>query len=213
MARAALATPLLPGEVIPARASRHLETRAKAVALFARRGFAQVGLRELAGHLGIQAGSIYNHIESKEALLFELIESLYLDLLDIVIPPVRASRSAQRRLDELIAAHLDLHRDKGDFFRVAEHEFHCLEASHQAVVLVLRRRYESHLIKLLTPLGLSPDETLALTTVRTFLCLLNNLPAWTDEAGLEPGTYRALMHDIALGAVKGALAHKGPGPR
>ncbi|NWA02399.1 TetR/AcrR family transcriptional regulator [Pseudomonas gingeri] len=212
MARAVLAMPAMPGEEIRARPSRHLETRAKAVALFARRGFAQVGLRELAGHLGIQAGSIYNHIESKEALLFELIESLYLDLLGIVTPPLRTSRSAEKRLNELIAAHLDLHRDKGDFFRVAEHEFHCLEATHQATVLVLRRRYESHLVKLLTPLGLSSDETLALTTVRTFLCLLNNLPAWTDEAGLEPGGYRALMHNIALGAVKGALTHKSPNP-
>ncbi|MEF9672863.1 hypothetical protein QNM99_13840 [Pseudomonas sp. PCH446] len=54
---------------------------------------------------------------------------------------------------------------------------------------------------------MSTDTTLALTTVRTFLCLLNNLPAWTEEAGLDAATYRGLMHNIALGAVKGALAH------
>lgn len=211
MPRSALAA--APEAELQARASRHLQTREKAVALFARRGFAQVGLRELAGHLGIQAGSIYNHIESKQALLFELIESLHLELLGIVTQPVRSARSAEKRLNELIAAHLDLHRAKGDFFRVAEHEFHCLEAAHQAAILVLRRRYESHLIKLLGPLGLSTDATLALTTVRTFLCLLNNLPAWTEEAGLDSATYRALMHNIALGAVKGALTLPSGDPR
>ncbi|WP_017904697.1 TetR/AcrR family transcriptional regulator [Pseudomonas asplenii] len=204
MARAALA---IAPQAAEQKTSRHLETRTKAVALFARRGFAQVGLRELAAHLGIQPGSIYNHIESKQALLFELIESLHLDLLEIVAAPTaRASRSAEKRLDALISAHLDLHRDKADFFRVAEHEFHCLDDAQQAAVLELRRRYEGHLVKLLTPLGLSPDESLARTTVRTFLCLLNNLPAWTDNAGLEPKGHRLLMHGIALGAVKGALA-------
>ncbi|RMH81683.1 TetR/AcrR family transcriptional regulator, partial [Pseudomonas sp. AOB-7] len=58
-------------------AETRLETlRGKALALFAERGFAQVGMRELALHLGMAAGSLYHHFESKEQLLFELIEEL-----------------------------------------------------------------------------------------------------------------------------------------
>lgn len=56
-------------------------TLKKSADLFAERGFAQVGMRELARHLGISSGSIYHHIESKQALLGELIEDLYQTLL------------------------------------------------------------------------------------------------------------------------------------
>ena len=63
-------------------AETRLETlRGKALVLFAERGFAQVGMRELALHLGMAAGSLYHHFESKEQLLFELIEELYEELL------------------------------------------------------------------------------------------------------------------------------------
>src|SRR5471032_2298332 len=52
-----------------------------AVELFATRGFHAIGLRDLASYLGLRAGSLYHHIENKECLLFELIESALSDLL------------------------------------------------------------------------------------------------------------------------------------
>ncbi|MFJ4131463.1 TetR/AcrR family transcriptional regulator [Pseudomonas cyclaminis] len=185
--------------------SRHVETREKAVTLFARRGFSQVGLRELATHLGINAGSIYNHIESKEALLFELIETLYEDLIDIVTRPIRTAVPAEKQLNDLITAHLDLHEEKSDFFRVAEHDFHCLEAKHQTLIVTLRQRYESHLIALLKPIGISPNHSMATATVRTFSCMLNNLPAWTANIGLDPKAHRIFLRNIALSVVRGAM--------
>lgn len=52
-----------------------------ALELFATHGFQAIGLRDLAGHVGLQAGSLYHHIENKQCLLFELIESALSDLL------------------------------------------------------------------------------------------------------------------------------------
>lgn len=52
-----------------------------ASALFASHGYQAIGLRDLASHLGLHAGSLYHHIESKQGLLFELIESSLTDLL------------------------------------------------------------------------------------------------------------------------------------
>jgi AcrR family transcriptional regulator len=185
--------------------SRHLETREKAVMLFAKRGFSQVGLRELATHLGINAGSIYNHIESKEALLFELIEELYANLLDIVTRPVKASVSAERRLNNVINAHLDLHDEKSEFFHVAEHDFHCLLAEHKALILTLRERYESHLISMLKPFGISENHSRATATVRIFSSVLSHLPAWTANIESDSKAHRIFLRSIALSVIRGAM--------
>ena len=53
---------------------RYQDAQRAALELFAERGFSRVGMRDLAAHMGIAAGSLYNHNESKEALLFEFIE-------------------------------------------------------------------------------------------------------------------------------------------
>lgn len=81
-ARGANPNSLLTLPVAEERQSRYLETRHKALELFAEYGFSRVSMRDLASFLGIKVGSIYNHIESKEALLVELIEELYEQLLD-----------------------------------------------------------------------------------------------------------------------------------
>lgn len=58
--------------------------RVVATELFCENGYRNVGMRSLASRVGIQAGSLYNHIESKQLLLYELIseyEENYLHVL------------------------------------------------------------------------------------------------------------------------------------
>jgi AcrR family transcriptional regulator len=46
-------------------------------------GYKGMGMRSLAASVGIQVGSLYNHIESKQALLYELITEYELHLLRV----------------------------------------------------------------------------------------------------------------------------------
>ncbi|WP_025857805.1 TetR/AcrR family transcriptional regulator [Pseudomonas sp. CHM02] len=52
--------------------------------LFVDEGFHRVSVRRLAAVLGIQPGSLYNHMESKQTLLFDVIERHERQLLDEV---------------------------------------------------------------------------------------------------------------------------------
>jgi len=61
-----------------------------ALELFATHGYQAIGLRDLANYLGLHAGSLYHHIENKQALLFELIESA---LSDLLLDTLRRSRA------------------------------------------------------------------------------------------------------------------------
>lgn len=79
----------------PDARDRLLETASN---LFARRGYQAIGLRDLASHLGLHPGSLYHHIESKQGLLFELIESSLTDLLYETRQSLKASRTTNDRL-------------------------------------------------------------------------------------------------------------------
>lgn len=50
--------------------------------MFCRDGYKSVGMRRLAAAVGIKPGSLYNHIDSKQALLYDLIVEYELSLLN-----------------------------------------------------------------------------------------------------------------------------------
>ncbi|MFI8558211.1 TetR/AcrR family transcriptional regulator [Pseudomonas putida] len=57
--------------------------REAACTLFYQAGYKGMGMRRLAAAVGIQVGSLYNHIESKQALLYELISEYEMHLLHV----------------------------------------------------------------------------------------------------------------------------------
>lgn len=72
--------------------------------LFAHHGYQAIGLRDLASHLGLRAGSLYHHIESKQGLLFELIESSLTDLLYETRQCLKGARATSERLPCFVQA-------------------------------------------------------------------------------------------------------------
>ena len=61
------------------RGTRRAEILETAASMFASSGL-RTSLREIADACGIQAGSLYHHFESKEALIVELVERFHADL-------------------------------------------------------------------------------------------------------------------------------------
>lgn len=187
------------------RNTRYLETRRKAVELFAMHGFSRVSMRDLATYLGIKAGSIYNHIDNKEALLFELIEELYEELLDGASLVIRRKSAPSVRLHGLLEAHLRLHERMAAHFRLAEYDLHCLSYEQQASILILRRRYEEHLLETIEQLTGKPHSVTRRATVSGIVSLLNQLPAWVGETQTGIGARRKLLHNMVMSTLQGAL--------
>jgi AcrR family transcriptional regulator len=181
-----------------ARNTRYLETRHKAVELFARHGFSRVSMRDLATGLGITAGSLYNHIDNKEALLFELIEELYEALLDGARLVTRRKSAPTARLHGLLEAHLRLHERMAAHFRLAEYDLHCLSCEQQASILTLRGRYEEHLVEAIEQLTGKPAGA-------GIVSLLNQLPAWVGKPQAGIGARRKLLHEMVMSTLQGAL--------
>jgi AcrR family transcriptional regulator len=63
-----------------ANSERRAEILAIAAEIFARKGFQNTTVREIADASGILSGSLYHHFESKEAILDELLSTMVTDL-------------------------------------------------------------------------------------------------------------------------------------
>lgn len=184
---------------------RYQEARRTALELFAEHGFSRVGMRDLAAQLGIAPGSLYNHMESKEAVLFEFIEELYWRLLQGAERVAGRDTEGGARLRGLLDGHLRLHEAMPLHFRLAEFELHCLSPEQRARVLELREHYEEHWLQAIVQLcGRAPCPTLR-SALRGIVSLLNQLPTWTRCAPGNSGTRRQLQCNMVLGALFGAL--------
>jgi AcrR family transcriptional regulator len=66
---------------VAANSERRAEIKAIAAEIFARKGFQNTTVREIADAAGILSGSLYHHFDSKEAIVDEILSSFVNDLL------------------------------------------------------------------------------------------------------------------------------------
>jgi AcrR family transcriptional regulator len=122
-------------------ATRRAELTRQAARLFAERGYHGTSIGDLAEALGVQKGSLYAHIKSKQDLLYEtMMEGArafhgMLDAIDDALPAVEKIRLAMR-------GHLRVVREQLDVATVFVREWRYLEGDRREGVLAERRRYE-----------------------------------------------------------------------
>lgn len=85
---------------------RKEEVLAAAEVMFAERGYHATSVREIADALQIKAGSLYAHIETKEDLLFEIVNRAADAYFAAVTPIVEADLVSTEKLRRVIAAHV-----------------------------------------------------------------------------------------------------------
>jgi AcrR family transcriptional regulator len=109
-----------------------------ALDLFVEQGFQAVSLRQLASAAGMQPGSLYNHFESKQALLFELIESYETELLQALPRSKSLDPDPHKTLGIFVRAFLHFTLRQAQRSRLTRMEFRCLEPEQQLYIQHLR---------------------------------------------------------------------------
>lgn len=66
--------------------------------LFCKRGFAETSMQDIASELGLQRGSLYHHIESKEELLLDILESSLNEMFEAVERIINSRNTAPEKL-------------------------------------------------------------------------------------------------------------------
>ena len=195
---------------MPERCSRFAEYRDKVLELFACKGFGQVGMRELAACLGLSPGSLYHHYPSKQHLLLDLIEEFYEELLATLGRIPQKAPAKRDRLNNLIRAHLNLHRDMPWHFRLVERDSGCLNEEQQARVRQLREQYERTLLVVLGARSRF-SESGQLAAGHAIASLLNSAPSWLTTHALDEHEHYELLENLVSGAIERLLAPRRTG--
>jgi AcrR family transcriptional regulator len=117
------------------------EIRSVALDLFYKRGFQATTLRDIAAKVGIQVGSLYNHIASKGELLFEIMETVMLDLLEDQ-RQIAETPDVVERMRLLVYHHVKFHGERAEEVFVGNSELRSLSRAQRTRVVALRHEYE-----------------------------------------------------------------------
>jgi AcrR family transcriptional regulator len=170
-------------------------------------GFEAMSLRRLAAEVGLQPASLYNHIKTKQDLLFGLIHEHMLALLAQTRQALAASEPAPLpRLRAFIAHHLLYHMEKKREVFVANFELRALEPQNYRAIVMLRRTYEQRLVSLLEDGMAAGVLDIADSRVAAYaiLAMLTGACTWYQPSGrLSKAAVVALHTDLVL---QGCLA-------
>src|SRR5882757_5752469 len=95
--------------------------------LFRERGYAAIGMRELAKEVGIEAPSIYNHYKSKDAVLREICFDIAEQFFNSFEAIDKEEKSSAKKLKAAIKGHIGVIAENLSASSVFFHEWMFLE--------------------------------------------------------------------------------------
>jgi AcrR family transcriptional regulator len=121
----------------------HRRLLEEALVRFGQRGYHGVSVREIAKAAGVQASSLYSHLESKEQLLFELMllgHEEHHDLLRQVL--LESGTDPAEQVEQLVTAHVVFHATYPLLARICNRELAALGAANRDQVVAVRSQSE-----------------------------------------------------------------------
>jgi len=182
--------------------SRKAQIDRTATAMFRARGFAATSMRELATELGLEAGSLYSHIKSKEEILhrvcFDLAEEFFAGF---AAATADGQAPVATQLRRAIEAHVQVLTRDVAASAVFLHEWRHLSEPARTEFVALRDRYEAA-FRTLVQRGIGTGELAApdaAFAALTLLASLNWLPTWYRPDGkLSPDEIAHRLADHLL---------------
>ena len=148
-------------------------------------GYEAMSLRQLAAEVGIQAGSLYNHIATKQELLFDLVQDHINELLRQLDRALQGKTGATERLRAFVTFHVTYHMTRKREVFIANSELRSLEPKNYEAIVALRGAYEQRLADILTDGVEEGAFEVADSQVATYaiIALLTGLCSWYRPGG------------------------------
>lgn len=125
------------------------DMRKAATRLIYEHGFEGMNLRMLAEAIGVRPGSFYNHIASKQDLLFMLLHATMSELLEKLQQALAGAADPVDALRRFVAFHIAFHaRRKREVF-IGNAELRSLAPANLRRILAMRKAYEQRLLDIL----------------------------------------------------------------
>jgi len=137
-------------------------------------------MRDLAEHVGVEAASLYNHIQSKSEILQAIcfrVANEFISHLDAV---QSSSECILKKMEMIIRFHIRMMMDQYEYVYISDHEWRHLPEPYLSNFLNQRRNYRKSLADLIEQ-GISRGEIKQIepyVAVLTFLSAISGIESW-----------------------------------
>lgn len=144
--------------------------------VFARRGFHQASIREIARTADLSLAGLYHYVRGKDELLFLVLDHALDTLLGALDKALQTARTPEMKLLALIQTHLDFGFHHAGELKVINRDYDLLPEPRRSEVAAKRGEYLQRglaILRELDPNGRSGDELLSATNL--LLGMLNGI--------------------------------------
>jgi AcrR family transcriptional regulator len=152
----------------------------KASKLFREKGFGAASMRDLAEHVGVEAASLYNHIQSKSEILQAICFKVANDFLSHLEAVQASPETILKKLELIIRFHIRMMMDQYEFVYISDHEWRHLPEPYLSNYLNQRRNYRRSLSELIAR-GIERGEVKTIepyVAVLTMLSAISGIESW-----------------------------------
>ncbi|EME55339.1 TetR/AcrR family transcriptional regulator [Rhodococcus sp. GXMU-t2271] len=160
--------------------------REAAAKLFYAHGYEATSLRTVASEVGIQVGSLYNHISGKEELLTDIMVSVMDELLEAVHAAIESvDGTAVDRFKAAVDCHIRYHAEHAREVFIGNSELRSLSDGDLDEVLAKRAEYERLLQKLVKDVAKETGADILDAKLQTYSILAQgaHVSSWYKPGG------------------------------
>lgn len=177
----------------------------KAASMFREKGFPATSMRDLAESVGIEAASLYNHIQSKSEILQQIISRISDDCNKHLAELDKGSLSSLEKIESITRFHIQMMFNRFEDYHVMINEWIHLEAQPLADFISQRRTYVQRLETIISE-GIASKEIkqiLPYVAVLTILSAVRGLEFWhRSQKTYSPEELEENMVAYLIGGLK-----------
>ena len=176
----------------------------KASKLFREKGFGAASMRDLAEHVGVEAASLYNHIQSKSEILQTICFKVANEFLTNLDAVESSPQPTLKKMEAIIRLHIRMMLDRYEFVYISDHEWRHLPEPYLSNFLNQRRNYRKRLGDIIEE-GIARGEIKPIdpyTAVLVILSAISGIDSWqrsrktTSAEALESNMVKYLIEGL-----------------
>ncbi|HVV03315.1 MAG TPA: TetR/AcrR family transcriptional regulator [Puia sp.] len=176
----------------------------KASKLFREKGFGAASMRDLAEHVGVEAASLYNHIQSKAEILQTICFKVANEFMTNLEQVEASNQSTLKKMEAIVRLHIRMMLDQYEHIYIADHEWRHLPEPYLSNFLNQRRSYRKRLADIIED-GIARGEMKHIdpyVAVLTILSAVSGIDSWqrsrksTSAESLETNMVKYLIEGL-----------------
>jgi len=152
----------------------------KAAKLFREKGFGAASMRDIAETVGVEAASLYNHIQSKSEILQAICFKVANEFISRLDEVERNSEPNLKKMETIIRFHIRMMLEKYEYVYISDHEWRHLPEPYLSNFLNQRRSYRKRLSDIIEQ-GINKTEMKNIepyVAVLTILSAISGIESW-----------------------------------